>query len=158
MSTWLLIADVIRYLIIPDNDCGRDPRNVLAAMVRYMQHDGHDLPKPEITFDVAAGGRSYLQWGKAIFDNQQLRQKWAKRFGWSTTEDTLELAIRTFGDTILNVCAHVVRGVVNSEGWLLFPAGRRPQHQLIGDTIDRFGEELYNQSQQERVVWVQYGS
>ena len=36
--------------------------------------------------------------------------------------------------------------------------GRRPRHQLLGDTIERFGDELLHQSQMAGVVWFAYGS
>ena len=39
-------------------------------------------------------------------------------------------AIRDFGERILSVFKDVVQGVVNSRGWFLFPAGRRPRHQV----------------------------
>ncbi len=65
---------------------------------------------------------------------------------------TLDSAIREFGDKIISVFRDVVKGVVNSEGWFLFPAGRRPRHQLIGDTIRKFGGELND------CVMVQYNS
>eukprot|EP01043_Picozoa_sp_COSAG02_P051481 COSAG02_NODE_5422_length_4345_cov_3.380593_4_plen_702_part_00 len=65
---------------------------------------------------------------------------------------TLDDAIREFGDTIISVFRDVVKGVVNSEGWFLFPAGRRPRHQLIGDTIRKYGGEL------NECVMVQYNS
>lgn len=54
----------------------------------------------------------------------------------------LDEAMRDFGDKLLAIFCDVVKGVVNSDGWFLFPAGRRPRHQLIGDTIDKYGGEL----------------
>ncbi len=45
-------------------------------------------------------------------------------------------------------CCHTC----HSDGWFLFPAGRRPRHQLIGDTIDKYGGEL------DDCVMVQYNS
>jgi hypothetical protein len=65
---------------------------------------------------------------------------------------TLDNAIREFGDKVISVFRDVVKGVVNSDGWFLFPAGRRPRHQLIGDTIYKYGGELND------CVMVQYNS
>jgi hypothetical protein len=59
-------------------------------------------------------------------------------------------AIRDFGDRILGLFKDVVQGVVNADGWLLTAAGRKPAHQLIGDTIDTYGGDL------EKIVWVNY--
>eukprot|EP01043_Picozoa_sp_COSAG02_P034283 COSAG02_NODE_2389_length_8985_cov_3.175676_2_plen_391_part_00 len=64
----------------------------------------------------------------------------------------LDEALRHFGDKLLAIFCDVVKGVVNSDGWFLFPAGRRPRHQLIGDTIDKYGGEL------DDCVMVQYNS
>ena len=46
----------------------------------------------------------------------------------------------------------MVKGVVNSKGWFMFPAGRRPRHQLIGDTIEKYGNDLKD------CIMVQYNS
>ena len=64
----------------------------------------------------------------------------------------LDDALRDFGDKLLAIFCDVVKGVVNSDGWFLFPAGRRPRHQLIGDTIDKYGGDL------DDCVMVQYNS
>eukprot|EP01048_Picozoa_sp_COSAG05_P006728 COSAG05_NODE_450_length_9731_cov_41.140201_2_plen_1168_part_00 len=69
-----------------------------------------------------------------------------------------EKAVREFGEEILNLFSDVVRGVVNCRGWFFTPVGRKPQHQLIGDTIDRFGDELLSQSELNSVPWIQYAS
>jgi hypothetical protein len=61
-------------------------------------------------------------------------------------------AIRDFGDKLLAVFQAVVQGVVNSKGWFLFPAGRRPRHQLIGDTIATYGGDLHD------TIWIQYAT
>ena len=74
-------------------------------------------------------------------------------------------AIREFGDTLLAVFRDMVKGVVNSKGWFLFPAGRRPRHQLIGDTIAKYGGDLnkcvmvqYNSLQNENLIAVGSGT
>lgn len=64
----------------------------------------------------------------------------------------LDNAIREFGDKVISVFRDVVKGVVNSDGWFLFPAGRRPRQQLIGDTIRKYGGDLND------CVMVQYNS
>ena len=45
----------------------------------------------------------------------------------------LDDALREFSDKLIAIFRDVVLGVVNSDGWFLFPAGRRPRHQLIGE-------------------------
>ena len=74
-------------------------------------------------------------------------------------------AIREFGDTLLALSRDMVKGVVNSNGWFLFPAGRRPRHQLIGDAIAKYGGDLkecvmvqYNSLQNESLVAVGSGT
>ena len=54
----------------------------------------------------------------------------------------LDDALRIYGDKLLAIFQDVVTGVVDSKGWFLFPAGRRPCHQLIGDTIAKYGGSL----------------
>eukprot|EP01046_Picozoa_sp_COSAG06_P030249 COSAG06_NODE_2861_length_6161_cov_22.755856_3_plen_1273_part_01 len=49
----------------------------------------------------------------------------------------LDRAMIEFGDRMVSVYSNLAQGVVNSEGWLFFPAGRGPQHQLIGETVAR---------------------
>jgi hypothetical protein len=65
-------------------------------------------------------------------------------------EKTVDDAVREYGERLLTVFKDVVQGVVNSDGWFIFPAGREPRNQLIGDTIDTFGGEL------KECIWVQY--
>jgi hypothetical protein len=74
-------------------------------------------------------------------------------------------AIREFGDTMLALIRDMVKGVVNSKGWFLFPAGRRPRHQLIGDTIAKYGGDItdcimvqYNSLQNEGLLCIGSGS
>jgi hypothetical protein len=64
----------------------------------------------------------------------------------------LDRAMIEFGDRMVSVYSNLAQGVVNSEGWLFFPAGRGPQHQLIGETVARYKGDL------ERLVWMQYAA
>ena len=64
----------------------------------------------------------------------------------------LDNAIREFADKLVSIFRDVVTSTVQGDSWFLFPAGRRPRHQLIGDAIAKYGGELNN------CVMVQYNS
>lgn len=82
-----------------------------------------------------------------------MARKWKwKSEGGEETDVSQDDATREFGDKLITVFRDVVQAVVNSKGWFLFPAGRRPRHQLIGDAIGKFGGELND------CVMVQYNS
>ena len=65
----------------------------------------------------------------------------------------LDRGLIEFGDRMISMFSNVVQGVVNSTGWLLFPAGRGPQQQLLGETINRYKGDLLT-----KLVWMQYAA
>ena len=174
----------VPYLIVPDNEDGRNPAKVVEYMVKHLKTgtEKKKLTKPNIAFRVRARGKSYLEWVEDVYNNDYLSQRWK----WREVQDasgnkipadqqyaptglngklepkttemmeqdfpgynpelvekvSLDDAIREFGDSLLAVFRDMVKGVVNADGWFLFPAGRRPRHQLIGDAISKYGGDL----------------
>lgn len=70
----------------------------------------------------------------------------------------IDEAIREYGESMLQCFADVTKSVVTSDGWYIGPAGRKAVHQLIGDTIDKYGEMGAGHKQVEDVTWIQYAS
>ena len=140
-------GSVVPYLLIPDTEEGQNPQLVMKMMIDHLRKDGRQLEKPNIAFRVRARGKSYLEWAITIWENPFLCKVW----GWQNSEheqqpgattgkdhapqkyqhllqpSTCDDAIRDFGERLLGVFKDVVQGVVNSRGWFLFPAGRRPR-------------------------------
>jgi hypothetical protein len=142
-------GSTVPFLIIPDTEEGRDPSKIVAMMTKHLRKDGRPLPKPRVAWQVRAAGRSYLEWGESVHENEYLADRW----GWSSASSKDE-AIREFGERLLAVFKSVVSAVIASRGWFLFPAGRRPQHQLIGDAIDQYGRD----GELADCVWMQYAT
>ena len=69
-----------------------------------------------------------------------------------------DAAIREYGELMLQCFAEVTKSVVTSDGWYIGPAGRKARQQLIGDTIDKYGEVGAGHKKIEDVTWVQYAS
>jgi hypothetical protein len=71
----------VPYLIVPDNEYGNAPANVVSAMVRHMRHNGDTLSRPEIQFRVRGRcdtTKSYMDFARQIHANPVLADAW----GW----------------------------------------------------------------------------
>ena len=149
-------GNTVPYLIIPDNELGEDPKQIVKHMTEFMNDDDRITEKPNILFDVKAGNvENYLGWAEQIYSNPELARAWKwDKLHWETTAEGASPhdAVRAFGARMLGVFRDVVRGVVQSRGWFFFQAGRTAGHELIGDAIHSFGGILQN------VVWVQFDS
>ena len=55
----------------------------------------------------------------------------------STRGIPLDRAMIEYGDRMISMVSNIVAAVINSDGWLFFPADRGPVSQLIGETIER---------------------
>lgn len=60
-------------------------------MMKFMKHKGQPLEKPNITFNVRARGKSYLEWAQEVYKNDYLAQRWKWKEMQMQTEDGKEI-------------------------------------------------------------------
>ena len=106
-----------------------------------MAHHFGLAKKPNIVFRLRARGQSYLEWAEAIYGDEKLSREW----GWYEAGNmeyevpqrnkSQIAATREFGAKMVATFADMANAVKQCEGWFMFPAGRRPRHQLLGDAL-----------------------
>ena len=70
----------------------------------------------------------------------------------STRSIPLDRAMIEYGERMISMVSNILSAVINSDGWLLFPADRGPVSQLIGETIERLDGPKH---ELQDLVWVQ---
>jgi hypothetical protein len=127
-------GNVVPYLIIDPS--WKSSPECPALILDFMAHHFGLKKKPNIVFRLRARGQSYLEWAEAVYMDDALAKEW-NWFELGNNEHDIQnrnksliAATREYGAKLVATFADMATSVKQCEGWFMFPAGRRPRHQV----------------------------